>query len=93
MNVAEHRNGIRSIEVQLLSVKDDDGNELNNYYGRKPTHKDDDGKDRPVILNLIEGEAHRLVTAKRAIAVDDIKPKKKRTAAPSNKRAAPTNNK
>jgi hypothetical protein len=95
MEVQEHRNGIRSIEVQLIPIPDKDGNELNKYYGRNPTYIDADGNVQPVRLNLIEGEARRLITAKRAIAVDDIKtqkPNAKRGRPPANKKAdAPIN--
>lgn len=89
VQVEKHRNGVTSIMVRLVSIPDAEGNETNNYYGRKPTYKDAKGKEHPVILSLIEGEARRLITAGRATPVG--KPKAK--AAPANKMVKGTTNK
>lgn len=91
--VQEHRNGIQSIEVQLLSIKDKDGNEVNKWYGRSPTYKDADGKEHPRVINMVRGEAERLITAKRAIATSDIKAKAKSGRPPANKAAPVPSNK
>lgn len=69
VQVQEHRNGVRSILVEITSIKDEKGNETNFYYskGRGPGTK----------LNLVEGEARRLIDSGRAKAVSDEKPKPK----------------
>ncbi len=81
--VQEHRNGVTSIEVEITSIKDKDGKERNYYYGK--------GRGPGTILNLVEGEARRLIDSGRAKPVDRKEkkakgaPKAKATTAPNNK--------
>lgn len=83
MAIQAHRNGVESITVEILSIKDNKGNETNDWFGRKPGS----------IINMIRGEAERLIRAKRAIDIADKKPPAKRGRPPKAKAAVAPSNK
>lgn len=72
----------------------------NGWLGHKPVYKEtEEGADpnkreidfgKTPVLPITRLQAEKMIRRGQAV---EHKPKKKRTAAPSNKRAAPTNNK